>query len=104
METEIVPASAAPSSSEVRGSLQRVRDAITTLGCAGAWAKSAGRHVVVGLLDDEAFARVTPMPAGAYGLSFRNEGPDASWAPMLLVDDLAEVVAHALVGADVLGI
>jgi hypothetical protein len=100
----MVPASAAPSSSEPRGSLQRVRDAIGSLGCAGAWAKSAGRHVLVGLFDDEPFARVTPMPAGAYGLSFRSADPAVSWAPMLLVDDLAEVVAHALVGADALAI
>ena|SRR5258708_5893565 len=104
MDTQTVPASAPPSSSEARGSVQRVRDAIQTLGCAGAWAKSAGRHVVVGLFEDEAFARLTPMPAGAYGLSFRSADPAASWAPMLLVDDLAEVVAHALVGADALGI
>jgi hypothetical protein len=104
METETVPASAAPSSSETRGSLQRVRDAIVALGCAGVRARGAGRHVLVGLDDDEPFARLTPMPAGAYGLAFRSPDPAASWAPMLLVDDLAEVIAHALVGADALGI
>ena len=104
MDSQTVPASAPPSSSETRGSLQRVRDTIQSLGCPRAWAKSAGRHVLVGISDDEAFARVTPMPAGAYGLSFRSPDPAASWAPMLLVDDLAEVVLHALVGAEAIGI
>ena len=104
MDTESVQASAPPSSSEARGSVQRVRSAIESLGCAGAWAKSAGRHVLVGLLDDEPFARLTPMPAGAYGLAFRSSDPPGSWEPMLLVDDLAQVVLHALVGADALGI
>jgi hypothetical protein len=103
MDTEMVPASAAPAS-EVRGSLQRVRDAISALGCSPAWARSGGRHVLVGLFDDEPFARVTPMPAGAYGLSFRSADAPSSWAPMLLVDDLSEVVNHALVGIDAPGI
>jgi hypothetical protein len=85
-------------------SLGRVRDAISALGCSRAWARSAGNHVHVGLEGDEAFARLTPLPAGAYGLAFRSPDPTERWAPMLLVDDLAEVVAHALVGADALAI
>jgi hypothetical protein len=104
METEMVPASAPASSSEGRGSVQQVRDAIRSLGSPGTWAKSAGRHVLVGRFDDEAFARLTPLPAGVYGLSFRSPQQGASWAPMLLVDELAEVVAHALIGAEAVAI
>ncbi len=102
MDTENGPVSAP--SSEGRGSLQRVREKIKSMGSAGTWAKSHGRHVLVGRYDDEAFARLTPMPAGTYGLSFRSPDPAASWAPMLLVDDLAEVVAHALIGAEAVAI
>jgi hypothetical protein len=104
MATDSLPASSPPPATEARGSVQRVRNAIQSLGCPDAWARGAGRHVLLGLSDDEAFARLTPMPAGVYGLSFRSSDPAGSWAPMLLVDDLAEVVAHALVGADALGI
>jgi hypothetical protein len=107
METEtqtVAATSLPPASTEVRGSLQRVRAAISALRCPGAWARTAGRHVLVGLFDDEPFARLTPMPAGAFGLSFRSCDPAEGWAPMLLVDDLAEVVAHALVGADAIPI
>lgn len=90
--------------SDARRPLQRVLDAISALGCARAWARSGGRHVLVGLRGDEAFARLTPMAGGAYGLSFRSADPSTAWAPMLLVDDLAEVVLHALVGVDALRI
>src|SRR5579862_5232156 len=104
MDTEMVPASAPASSSEARGSVQQVREAIRSLGSPGTWAKSAGRHVLVGRFDDEAFARLTPLPAGVYGLSFRGTEATSSWAPMLLVDELSEVVAHALIGAEAVAI
>jgi hypothetical protein len=104
MDTEMVPASAPASSSEARGSVQLVRDAIRSLGSPGTWAKSAGRHVLVGRFDDEAFARLTPLPAGVYGLSFRNTDATSRWDPMLLVDELSEVVAHALIGAEAVAI
>ncbi len=102
MDTERGLTGASPAS-DARRPLQRVTDAISALGCSRAWARSSGRHVLVGI-DDEAFARLTPMPAGAYGLSFRSADPATPWDPMLLVDDLAEVVLHALVGVDALGI
>ena len=100
----MVPVSAPASSSEGRGSVQQVRDAIRSLGSPGTWAKSAGRHVLVGRFDDEAFARLTPLPAGVYGLSFRGTDATSRWDPMLLVDELAEVVAHALIGAEAVAI
>lgn len=95
--------SASPAS-DARRPLQRVLDAISALGCSSAWARSAGRHVLVGQAGGEALARLTPMPAGAYGLAFRSDDPSTPWAPMLLVDDLAAVVLHALVGIDAPGI
>jgi hypothetical protein len=103
METEMGPTSASPAS-DARGSLQRVLDAMSALGCSRAWARSAGRHVLVGLFGGEALARLTPMTAGVYGLAFRSADPSVRWAPMLLVDDLTEVVVHALVGVEALGI
>jgi hypothetical protein len=103
MEIEMGTTSASPAS-DARGSLPRVLDAISALGCSRAWARAAGRHILVGMFGDEAFARLTPMAAGAYGLAFRSAEPTTRWAPMLLVDDLAEVVLHALVGVDALAI
>jgi hypothetical protein len=88
----------------------RVRETARALGCKGLWARAAGRHVILGIDEDEAFARVTPVGGGAYGLAFRlpcgepslePSGERASvsrWAPLLLIDALADVVEHALVG------
>jgi hypothetical protein len=70
---------------------------------------------LLGLGDEEAFARVTHLGGESFGLAFR--GPDADgsageegrtgdgapkWQPMLLVDDLANVVEHALVAESAL--
>ncbi|HXX70301.1 MAG TPA: hypothetical protein VEK07_24185 [Polyangiaceae bacterium] len=81
----------------------RVRDIAGELGCAAVWARASGPHVLIGLGAEEAFARVTPLGIGAYGLSFRNEttgvlARSSPWDPVLLIDDLAETVEHALVG------
>jgi hypothetical protein len=88
----------------------RVRDVARALGCASMWARASGRHILLGINDDEPFARVTPLGPGAYGLAFRTpaqaEGapetesdPHAkTWQPILLVDVLPQVVEHALVG------
>jgi hypothetical protein len=81
----------------------RVRDIAGGLGCAEVWARAAGPHVLIGLGAQEAFARVTPLGIGAYGLSFRNpesagETRSSRWDPVLLIDDLEETVEHALVG------
>jgi len=78
---------------------ERVRKAGAALGC-DVWARSSGRHVLLGLTGDDAFARVTPLGAGSFGLAFR-EGAE-TWEPMLLVDALGDVVEHALVGVGAL--
>jgi hypothetical protein len=105
---------------------ERVREMAASLGCKELWARGAGRHVILGRGEDEAFARITPLGAGAYGLTFRapceaaatpaasgRAEPAASsleasaalvpssasrWAPLLLIDALADVVEHALIG------
>jgi len=91
------------STSRPRTLSDRVRDIAGDLGCDEVWARAAGPHVLIGLGAAEAFARVTPLGVGAYGLSFRNpesigEARSAEWDPVLLIDDLAETVEHALVG------
>jgi len=86
----------------------RVRSVAGDLGCTILWARPNGPHLLLGLGGDQPFARVTPLGGNAFGLSFRTpevapEGtPDDAaaapkWQPMLLVDDLANVVEHALV-------
>jgi hypothetical protein len=105
----------AVSTSKARTLADRVRDVGSNLGCDTIWVRASGPHVLVGLGAEEAFARVTPLGSGAFGLSFRT--PDAvatparvglpcaltcKWEPLLLVDTLAEVVEHALVGAGAL--
>jgi hypothetical protein len=89
---------------------ERVRERAHSLGCKGLWARAAGRHVILGMGEQEAFARVTPLGASAYGLAFRGSplhasaeataGPRSAsrWAPLLLIDGLAAVVEHALIG------
>jgi hypothetical protein len=82
--------------------LDRVREAVAGLGCTGVWALAAGPHIVLGRDGAEPFARVTPLGPGAYGLAFRSppssEGASGSFEPVLLIDGLADVVEHALVG------
>jgi hypothetical protein len=94
-----------------------VRDAIASHGCSRVWARGSGTHVLVGLPGDEAFARLTPLAGSAFGLAFRSPsvgdgasqrksgGPaSVKWEPLLLVDELAELVEHALVAVDAVGI
>jgi hypothetical protein len=96
--------------SKTRTLADRVRDLGSTLGCDTIWVRASGPHVLLGLGADEAFARVTPLGSGDFGLSFRSADPaEASatrtmcpWEPLLLVDTLADVVEHALVGAGAL--
>ena len=85
----------------------RVREAIDLLGGGRVWARSSGHHVILGLRGQEAFARVTSFGGGAYGLALRAvsdpsrpDGPSTAWEPLLLVDELQEVVEHALVAVD----
>jgi|HubBroStandDraft_5_1064220.scaffolds.fasta_scaffold342919_2 hypothetical protein len=84
--------------------LERVRDAIDALDCDRVWSRSAGAHVLIGLRGDDAFARVTPLGGGAFGLAFRAAEARTThtnaWEPLLLVDELEDVVEHALVAVD----
>lgn len=91
----------------------RVRDAACNLGCDIVWARAMGPHVLVGLGDNEAFARVTVLGGDAFGLAFRRQDdgaedksghPESKWEPMLLVDDLFDVVEHALVAEGALAL
>jgi hypothetical protein len=85
-----------------RALVDRVRDRADFLGCQGVWAQASGPHVLLGRKDGEAFARVTPIGPGAFGLAFRRVDADAegvpSWDAVLLIDSLADVVEHALIG------
>jgi hypothetical protein len=75
-----------------------------SLGCIGVWAHASGPHVLLGRDGDDAFARLTPFGAGAYALAFRSHAGEhgvpalGSFDPVLLIDALADVVEHALVG------
>jgi hypothetical protein len=89
--------------------VDRVREAIAETvarGVSGAdvWARSAGQHVLLGLCDQEAFARLTPLGGTLFGLAFRAAGTRAShknsWEPLLLVDELVDVVEHAIVAIE----
>lgn len=96
----MLQASIASPASPLRPLVDRVRDAIASLGCDRVWARSAGPHVLLGLRGDDAFARLTPLGNASYGLAFR--GPEEAWEPLLLVDSLGEIVEHALVAVDAL--
>jgi hypothetical protein len=110
MEADMLQPTMASPASPPRPLVDRVRDAIASLGCDRVWARGAGPHVLLGLRGDEAFARLTPLGGGQFGLAFRGDGVGSPfhpstvrpWEPMLLVDALAEVVEHALVAVDAL--
>jgi hypothetical protein len=80
--------------------IDRLREALSAQGCSRVWTRGAGRHVLLGLPGEEAFARVTALGAGSYGLAFQG-GIERRWE-LLLVDDLRNVVEHALVGGSAL--
>jgi hypothetical protein len=80
--------------------VNRVCDEMAALACTRVWARGDGRHVLIGLNAGEPFARLTSLGGGSYGLAFRG-GPGRKWE-LLLIDDLAAVVEHALIGADAL--
>jgi hypothetical protein len=108
---------AQPTADSAATLVDRVRDVIAELvGWAAVsdpssdvWARGAGPHVLLGLQAEEAFARITPLGGTLYGLAFRcvSEAatrPAGEWEPMLLVDELAAVVEHALVAVEALTI
>ena len=81
-------------------------------GCAGVWARATGPYILLGMRGGDAFARLTALGGASYGLAFRagiggggvetGSGPragGATWDPVLLIDELVDVVEHALVGA-----
>jgi hypothetical protein len=102
--------------SERRPLVERVRDAVNTVhsgshGKRAVWARRSGLHVLLGLQGEDAFARLTPLGDTQFGLAFRSMAPEASvaspgqgigrkeasWDPLLLVDELEQVVEHALI-------
>jgi hypothetical protein len=110
-------ANASESSRETGTTLvDRIHDAIAQLAPAVAggpdvWARGAGLHVLLGIQGEEAFARLTPLGGGLFGLAFRamDEGEGTgtrhanqahTWDPLLLIDELAAVVEHALVAVE----
>jgi len=89
--------------------VDRIHDAIADLAPAVAggpdvWARGAGPHVLLGIQGQEAFARLTPLGGGLFGLSFRARDEGAAqasaWDPLLLIDELAAAVEHALVAVE----
>jgi hypothetical protein len=89
----------------------RALEAARGLGCTKLWARAAGPHILLGLGGAEAFARVTPLGGQNFGLAFRSpdgdgeadeRGGKVTWQPMLLVDELAHVVEHALIAESAL--
>ena len=92
---------------ERRPLVDRVRDAVSSFdGWYSVWARSAGIHVLLGLHGEDAFARLTPLGGTQFGLAFRRlpalegsgaEAPSSRWEPLLLVDELEQIVEHALI-------
>ncbi len=91
--------------------IERVRKVATALGCAGVWARATGPYILLGLRGGDAFARLTALGGASYGLAFRagvgtaDDAPEGgrkftgtTWDPVLLIDELVDVVEHALVG------
>jgi|SRR5580658_1999116 hypothetical protein len=95
---------------ERRPLVDRVRDAAFSFdGWYSVWARSSGIHVLLGLEGEDAFARLTPLGGTQFGLAFRAspardgsgesdaEAPTSPWEPLLLIDELEQVVEHALI-------
>jgi hypothetical protein len=103
------------SSAEPSAIVERVRKVASALGCAGVWARATGPYILLGLRGGDAFARLTALGGASYGLAFRagvgvDDAQDGvapkrggvTWDPVLLIDELVDVVEHALVGASAL--
>jgi hypothetical protein len=96
------------SSSAEPSIVERVRKVATALGCTGVWARATGPYILLGMRGGDAFARLTALGGASYGLAFRagigeadggRRAGGATWDPVLLIDELVDVVEHALVGA-----
>jgi hypothetical protein len=93
---------------EAHITVDRVRMVVSSLGCTNVWARGSGPYVLLGMRGGDAFARLTALGGGSYSLAFR-AAPEAGrslapprWEAVLLVDELADVVEHALVGENAL--
>jgi hypothetical protein len=96
--------SSASLASEPFALVEHVQKAASALGCSDVWARATGPYILLGRQGGDAFARLTALGAGSYGLAFRAECAGAKrapamWDPVLLIDELSDVVEHALVGA-----
>jgi hypothetical protein len=95
--------SSASLASEPFALVEHVRKAASALGCSDVWARATGPYILLGRQGGDAFARLMALGGGSYGLAFRAEAAGkrapAMWDPVLLIDELADVVEHALVGA-----
>jgi hypothetical protein len=78
----------------------RVTDLLAASQSTDVWARGAGRHVLLGLEGQGPFARLTSFGSGCFGLAFHNADRGNQWE-LLLVDDLAGVIEHALVACTV---
>jgi hypothetical protein len=97
----------ASSASESHVVLERVRKVANALGCNGIWARVTGPYILLGERGGDAFARLTALGGTSYGLAFRavpesTKRAAATWDPVLLIDELTDVIEHALVGASAL--
>jgi hypothetical protein len=104
MEAQMLQQSNASPASESYAVLERVRKVASALGCSGIWARVTGPYILLGARGGDAFARLTALGGESYGLAFRTTAePDrrapAAWDPVLLIDELSDVIEHALVGA-----
>jgi hypothetical protein len=93
--------------------VERVRKVATALGCTGVWARATGPYILLGMRGGDAFARLTALGGTSYGLAFRAccaadksalKRDGGTWDPVLLIDELVDVVEHALVGVSALPI
>src|SRR5579864_3690244 len=101
MQANVLPL---PTASGMRASepalVVRVIDTLAGLRSTDVWARGAGRHVLLGLQGQEPFARLTALGGRSYGLAFQSGEQSKHWE-LLLVDDLAPLVEHALIACTV---
>jgi hypothetical protein len=80
--------------------VDRVNNALAELQSSDVWARGVGRHVLLGVEGKQPSARLTALGGHSYGLSVQSGDRGKQWQ-LLLVDDLAAIVEHALVACTV---
>lgn len=80
--------------------VSRVTDLLAASQSTGVWVRGSGRHLLLGLQGQAPFARLTAFGCGSFGLAFQSTEHGNQWQ-LLLVDDLAGVIEHALVACAV---